>query len=62
MMLVFVGFIVIGAAVALLWWLLPSDGKVNRWAAMPVLESVFPLSIVAGLAVGLALMLSILAR
>jgi hypothetical protein len=50
-----VGIAIIVASATLLWWLLPRNGVLNRLATAPVLESVLPLSIVGGFAVGLCL-------
>jgi hypothetical protein len=60
MILVLIGIAMLAAAIALLWVMLPKDGQLHRLATAPVLESVIPLTIVTGIAIGLALIFSIL--
>ena len=54
-MIAIVGLIFIIVSVAVFWRLLPTDGKLHRLATAPFLESIIPICIVAGLAVGVAL-------
>ena len=49
------GIVFMVASGALFWRLLPTDGKVHRLATAPFIESIIPLGIVAGFAVGAAL-------
>lgn len=51
-----IGFIVTAASGGLLWRMLPSDGKLHRLATMPILDSMIPVGIVGGLAVGVSLL------
>jgi hypothetical protein len=60
MILLVVGIAMVTGAIGLLWVMLPKDGQPHRLATAPVLESVIPLTIVTGFAVGLALIFSIL--
>jgi hypothetical protein len=62
MLLAVLGLLLFAGAVALFWALLPSRGQVNRWATMPILESVLPLLIIGGGAIGLSLIFSIFVR
>ncbi len=57
MLAALVGILMIGGSGWLLWALLPREGVLNRYATMPVLESLLPLAIVGGFAVGLSLIL-----
>jgi len=50
-----VGVAFVVASGALLWRLLPTEGKVHRLATAPFIESIIPLGIVAGFAIGAAL-------
>ena len=59
---VLIGVLIVAASIAAFLALLPKDGKVHRLATAPILESIIPLGIVAGLAVGTALTLSGLVR
>jgi len=54
-MIALVGLMFIAASVVVLWRLLPTEGKVHRLATAPFLESIIPICIVAGFAVGVAL-------
>lgn len=49
------GIVFIIASCAVLWRLLPTNGKVHRLATAPFLESIIPICIVAGFAIGVAL-------
>ena len=53
-----VGAVLIVAAVAVLRALRPKDGRVHRLATAPVIEDIIPFGIVAGLALGLILILA----
>ena len=55
------GEIPLGAGRAL-WFMVPKDGRINRLATMPVLESVIPLAIVGGFAVGLGFILAVFVK
>lgn len=57
-MVVIVGLFFVAASGALLWRLLPVDGKIHRLAQAPFLESIIPIGIVSGFAVGVALILA----
>lgn len=57
-----IGVLIVAASIAVFLMLLPKNGKVYRLATAPVLESIIPLGIVAGFAVGTALTLSGLVR
>jgi uncharacterized membrane protein len=59
-MLPSIGIVILAGSIALFWWLLPTEGKISRWATMPVLESALPLTVVGGIAIGISLMLTIL--
>ena len=37
-MLPLVGLVFLAGSIALFWWLLPTNGKINRWATMPVVQ------------------------
>ena len=50
-----VGIVFIVASCAVFWRLLPTNGKLHRLATAPFLESIIPISIVAGFAIGVAL-------
>ena len=54
-MIVIVGIVFIAASVGALWRLLPSEGRLHPLATAPVLESVIPICIVGGFAIGMAL-------
>jgi hypothetical protein len=49
------GIVFLAASAAAFWRLLPADGRVHRLATMPVIESLLPLAIVGGFAIGVAL-------
>jgi hypothetical protein len=53
------GVVIAIASTALFWWLLPTGDKINRWATMPILESVLPILVVVGWAMGIAFLLSV---
>jgi len=53
--IVLVGFAFIAVSAAGFWRMLPTDGKVHRLATVLFLESLLPLMIVAGFAIGAAL-------
>jgi hypothetical protein len=55
MLAALIGIAIVAASAALLWLLLPKNGVLNRWATAPILESVLPLTIVGGFAIGLCL-------
>lgn len=50
-----VGPILIVAAAAFLWYMLPKHGRLNRWATVPVVEDLIPFAIVGMFATGLIL-------
>lgn len=54
----FIGIILIVTALVLLRTMRPKNGKLHPLAAVPVLEDVIPFGIVAGLSVGLVLILA----
>ena len=56
-MIALVGLMFIAASVVVLWRLLPTEGKVHGLATAPFLESIIPISIVAGFAIRVALVL-----
>ena len=51
-----VGLAFVIASAGLFWRVLPVNGKPHRLARMPVVESIMPIGVVAGFAVGVALM------
>jgi len=55
-MVVIVGLLFVAASFALLWRLLPVNGKIHRLADAPFLESIIPIGIVSGFAIGVALL------
>lgn len=57
-MLAAFGAVLFCASVALLWFIRPRKGREHRLLAMPVLQTVIPIGIVAGLALGFALILA----
>ena len=59
-MMAFVGMILIAGAAVALWVMLPKNGRLHRLATVPVVEDVIPFGIVAGLFVGLVLILAAL--
>jgi len=54
-MILVAGSILLIAGAALLWYMRPKDGRLNRLATTPVLEVIIPQAIVAMLATGLIL-------
>jgi hypothetical protein len=54
-MVAIIGILFIVVSCGALWRLLPTEGKVHRLATMPFLESIIPICIVGGFAVGAAL-------
>jgi hypothetical protein len=56
-MWVVMGVILISACFSLLWFTLPNR-QLNRLATMPVMETVIPLGIIGGIAVGLGLIVA----
>jgi len=54
-MIAIAGLAFIIVSVAVFWRLLPTDGKVHRLALAPFLESIIPICIVGGFAIGVAL-------
>jgi hypothetical protein len=54
-MIAIIGIAFMAASVTVLWRLLPTEGKVHRLATAPFIESIVPIGIVAGLAIGAAL-------
>jgi hypothetical protein len=57
-MFVILGALIITGCVAWFWYLLPAEGRVNPVATLPVLESVIPITITGGIAVGFAFVLA----
>lgn len=58
MIRIIVGLLIVVGSIGLLWVMLPTNGKLSRLATTPILESILPLVIVSGFAVGLALIFS----
>jgi hypothetical protein len=58
MLLVLSGLVLFAAAVAMLWRFKPREGQVNRWVTMPILQSTIPITITAGAALGLAMIVA----
>jgi hypothetical protein len=54
-MIAIIGLLFIVASAAAFWRLLPTDGKIHRLATTSFLESIIPICIVAGFAIGAAL-------
>ncbi|MGH6725241.1 MAG: hypothetical protein ACREB8_01685 [Pseudolabrys sp.] len=52
------GLIVAGGGGAGLWYLMPRNGEPHRLARAPLLDSLLPISIVAALAVGVAMIVA----
>jgi hypothetical protein len=49
------GLVILAAAIAGLWFMLPRNGVVVRAATMPFVESLIPIGIISGIACGIAL-------
>lgn len=58
MIAVLSGLVVTGAGVGGLWLAMPHNGQAQRFAKLPVLDSMIPTAIVAALAIGVALTIS----
>jgi hypothetical protein len=54
-MVAIIGIVFIIVSGASFWRLLPTNGKIHRLATAPFLESIIPICIVAGFAIGVAL-------
>jgi hypothetical protein len=54
-MISILGLAISGSAIWMFWALLPRQGTPHRLATLPVLESILPLTIVGGLAIGVAM-------
>jgi hypothetical protein len=52
------GIIVLGFTATALWYFLPRNGQTHPWVTRPLLEDLIPLSMIAGLAFGGALLLA----
>lgn len=52
MMLAFVGLILTAVSAVGFWQMLPKNGNVHRLATVPVLDSLIPLGIISGFALG----------
>lgn len=50
------GTLLLVAAVAAFWHLMPSNGKLHPWVTKPYLESAIPLGIMTGLVFGTAVL------
>jgi hypothetical protein len=53
-----IGVVMLAASVGALWFMLPKGDKLNPLATMPFVESLIPLGIVSGLALGITFTLS----
>jgi hypothetical protein len=53
-----VGVILLGGSILAFWSLRPRDGVPNPWAVMPVLDTLIPLGLTTGLALGAGLLVS----
>ncbi len=58
MMSVISGLVVFGAGAGGLWLMIPRNGVPHHLARVPFLDSLIPITIVAALAVGLALVIN----
>src|SRR5205085_12565588 len=58
-MIAVLGLIILAAAVVSFWSLLPRHGNVHRLATAQFLESIIPIGIVMGLAMGLGMILPV---
>jgi len=54
-MVALIGIVFMIASGAAFWQLLPTNGRIHWLATAPFLESIIPLCIVSGFAIGLAL-------
>lgn len=52
MMLAFVGLILTAVSAVVFWQMLPKNGNVHRLATVPLLDSLIPLGIISGFALG----------
>jgi hypothetical protein len=60
-MLAILGIAIAGVSAWTFWYLLPRDGKVSWIVTAPVLESILPLGLIGGFALGVAMIMSIFA-
>lgn len=58
-MLAILGIVIAGASAWTFWYLLPRDGKVHWVVTAPVIESILPLGLISGFALGVAMIMSI---
>ncbi len=58
MLSVLSGMVVTGAGIGSLWYCKPRHGEVQWFARAPILEWLIPISIVAALALGVAMVVS----
>jgi len=58
MLLLLGGVVLFAAAITLLWYFKPREGRVNRWVTMPVLQSTIPITITSAAALGLAMIVA----
>jgi hypothetical protein len=56
------GMVISAASVGLLCYFLPRESRPRVWDAWPFLQSVIPLTIVSGLAIGGAMLVGLLTR
>jgi hypothetical protein len=58
-MLAILGLLVAGASAWAFWYLLPRNGQVHWMVTAPVLESILPLGLITGFALGVTMFISI---
>jgi hypothetical protein len=52
------GIIVLGLIATAFWYFLPREGQTHPWVTLPFFESLIPLALLSGLALGGALLLA----
>lgn len=52
-----VGLVVTAASGAALWYFMPKNGVVSRYMTMPFVQTLVPIGITSGFAIGVTLML-----
>jgi hypothetical protein len=58
MILILAGLVMVAGAIAILWYFRPHNGVPARAATLPLMETLIPLSVTSGLALGVAMVIA----
>jgi hypothetical protein len=58
MMISLLGVLLVAGSVGILWYFRPREGRPSPAAALPLMDTIIPLAVTAGLALGVAMVVS----